>query len=519
MSAFAATRLIPERKTVNWQPPEPLVELIETPLTKKLFQPNLRNSIFLENKAIFGLSLDAHIVLEGCFKLSVLKGKVIINNVHVVDGEHEIVAPPSSAVPIISAFSKGDSPSPLSTFPVVVSISNLWTGLLGLSCYSVHLMPIYPTPISEYTFKLSEAETVHFTKEYIDCINKCTLASCEKRSSITVIAGSKSTGKTTLVKGIVNNINLAKQKVALLALDTDNSEFASPGTMSLSLKGSEFGKSFPNKVDEVYYGYSNVASNPDHYTNCCKRLIDVYERKYSSNGIHLVVDTAGPVKGIYGDVLSNICQRLEPNHFILLKVDEEESSDSIKCKQLSVLSASKRLTTSGYLMKQHNILTYFHNRGRLKFDFTRHILETPPSQIPLDRIKGVCVINFDLGMDNDISTVPLVEAMVMAVCTIKDVSFTQLKPLPYLDGSSFVSSEPEFHGLCLVHSVAKDHINLYHTGINFENVVLVRGEGEVPAPILMHSTFEEMPFVSFEAKTVGSVWRANRNVARKNQRK
>lgn len=137
-----------------------------------------------------------------------------------------------------------------------------------------------------------------------------------KHHHVTIVIGSKNTGKSTFTRFLVNQLLNTSRKVSYLDLDLGQTEFSPPGMISLThvsqpILGPPFTHPKPVFDNARYYGSSSPRYDPEAYLAFVQDLIRV--GCFSSNSdddehAPLVINTMGWVKGMGYDLLTSILE-------------------------------------------------------------------------------------------------------------------------------------------------------------------------------------------------------------------
>ncbi|CAM8919212.1 unnamed protein product [Rhodiola kirilowii] len=150
---------------------------------------------------------------------------------------------------------------------------------------------------------------------------------------VVVVCGAKNCGKTTFSRHLLNVLLQRYRKVAYLDTDVGQSEFTPPGCLSLTvIDNLPSDLAIPcMKTPERCYFFGDTSSkrDPKAYLNCIFALYDYYSSEYRTpnernrtlkNGLPLVVNTPGWVKGIGYDILVNMIQHMAPTHVVKINI-------------------------------------------------------------------------------------------------------------------------------------------------------------------------------------------------------
>ena len=147
--------------------------------------------------------------------------------------------------------------------------------------------------------------------------------------SRTLICGAKSTGKSTLLRYLVNRHLSRQNSVIVMDCDVGQPEFSPPGMLTLTLVDEPL-LSPPHlhmkreHLKAHFYGHVTSRNDPPTYLEMITDLLNVY-REYVAEHcqgreeeIPLVVNTDGWVKGFGFEVISTIIERLKPTFVMQL---------------------------------------------------------------------------------------------------------------------------------------------------------------------------------------------------------
>lgn len=593
MSAYAALRAQEVLPKSPFEPPQSHSSLLENVTTHCNFTLSFENIIYTSTSIFVGLESADHILAVGAYALVVHRGRVLLNNVHEIKENSilPIVGCASQSPVVISALS-GESTSHqesernrvLPKYSWVIELRNLHSGLPVVAQYCPSLKTMHYKPAFNYTFKLLEKPEdnlfgVFFNAAAIKSINALTLLLTTPTSTpeTVMVMGSKNCGKSTFGKALLNNVtNATKKRIAYMDLDPANSEFSIPGTISVTVHTNPtFGLHFCHtdslSVPEnkyCYYGFSSAGHLPAHYLKCCKILADYYVLHLYTQGIPLIVNTPGWVRGLGKDFLIELTSLLGPSHLVYLthidaisvgdfEAEEFESQDNPDDEVISGLTYNNLITLkatrvapklNSSQIKLHNCLTYFHHRDApYKFDFSKHILSNPPSRLfyatanknSPESLAGIFVLGFDMDIGHSPELIiKFTEVSIMGLCLVPAASIrasTKNTVGPQLLENHSVE-DSIFVCLCMVHSVntKEGYINVYLPSSpahlsdsllpyleNKYRLVMIRGEGEIPVVelILPELANTVIPYVTLEPKTiVGGIWKVRKSLGRKNQK-
>jgi polynucleotide 5'-hydroxyl-kinase GRC3/NOL9 len=142
-----------------------------------------------------------------------------------------------------------------------------------------------------------------------------------------LICGAKSTGKSTLLRYLVNRHLSHLGSLIVLDCDVGQPELSPPGMLTLTLVEDPL-LSLPHAhmkhlhLKAHFYGHVTSRNDPTAYLEMISDLVGFYrdyvEKSEGQEKIPLVVNTDGWVKGFGFEVLSTIIERVRPTHVIQL---------------------------------------------------------------------------------------------------------------------------------------------------------------------------------------------------------
>lgn len=597
--------------------PMPVLLAYRTAMVPEVFElsfvPDDDNLVTFDDHIIIGLKPNENILVSGQCKMTIQRGAVLMNEVdyHHADPDNpiSIVAPTSQSIPIISSTQIVDRTGVRDTYnehnqhlfssdyKSVVMLSNYSTGVEDIGSYWRPFKRLFRTPGNDEVELLGEYERLFqsYTFEVIlrnigsvgmnlgpvwgKELQKVTQSMSEApEASVTMIIGHKNSGKTTFSKALTNSVLLKQQlPVAYLDLDPGQSEFSPPYTLSLSLlERPTYGMYLFDPLRIVashYYGFTTPQQHPELYTSITKALLHTFNSKIRSQGIHLVVNTPGWMKGFGVEILHDFAAELQPDNLVLLSgnLDPESPENSdvlacIACKSSIIVQGIYSLPrySPSQLRTWHKLL-YCHRQQKgnePRFDFKAHILTRPPLRLPyqVEANPAFCGVNCVLFLNADVPQIGaenimlLLDASMVGFYLVDDEYFSAhkvgilfgedlplvLSPSAYGEMIDHRAPQVVFAGLGMIHSIStKNHcFNVYipdsvqqHLSERIRSglkLVVVKGEGDLPpAEILMPELLRAqerrpkentLPYVSFESSKVAGVWKTRRNVMRRGHR-
>ncbi|KAF8465958.1 hypothetical protein BDZ91DRAFT_794528 [Kalaharituber pfeilii] len=437
-----------ERLVVNGRVrPTPKTTLVST------FVPTSTNpvrSVFPTGRAVYKYRLIpcTKLVFEGEFTLRVVHGAITIAGATITPqfGIQTVFAPSTHALPVIEAVEslperkrkkgkkrrgggkKEEEEEEEAEGEVVIEVGCCETGLRGIG----GLCPMFAA----------------------------TLLAPRPKPSIILIAGPKSTGKSTFSRFLANYLlthptpfdtsnaftSYPIRNVAYLDLDPGQPEFSPPGVISLSLLSSQtpiLGPPFTHpagpagpgrRVRAQHTGFVTMKEDPGYYISCVQDLFDVYRRTLETDGVGLVVNTCGWVKGMGAEVLNDVVGIIKPTDIVVLELParQEYRHGNLGKKQerrqryihslrtLPAALSSQKFTAAD--LRNLQMTAYFHHRAhiaptthedsstslgpfpyqepepepstaRITFDFSNPLTHTPPHTLPFLNTK-VHIMNF-----------------------------------------------------------------------------------------------------------------------------
>ena len=116
-------------------------------------------------------------------------------------------------------------------------------------------------------------------------------------------------------------------KIAMIECDVGQSEFTPPGFVSLSVLDSPIlGPPFTHldvseSTKSIFLGCTSAWKDPDRYTAAIFNLFKHYTENIRSDGIPLIVNTPGWVKGMGYDILLHMISELSPSQIVCLQAE------------------------------------------------------------------------------------------------------------------------------------------------------------------------------------------------------
>lgn len=557
------------------------------------------NFILKPEGVLIGLRVNESVTVSGQFILAIERGSILINGVEYYHAPQtfKIIQPRLTNLLTISSTQVVNTDEVVdiktednehlfsSDFKAAIRIKNLSTGLEGITKYYLPFKNLFKLRDDSYSFDVifNIDEGILFSPKEISNIIPEPESINEPITCITV--GNKNSGKSTIAKLLINKLITSTSPVSLLDLDPGQSEYSNPYCLSITnhdtpIHGFNYHQDPDNDL-HCYYGFSSPQSNPELYLKIIEHLFNYYSQVLQQKGHHLVINTPGWVKGFGKKLLADITKLINPQYMILLTsniTDNEDILSDLTYQQLKVIKGSfQQSKYSPMDFRIFNKLVYFHQLGKLEYDFSSHLLATSPLKISYQTSEGdtnsdsgftginlVSVLNNDLVLNFNWDDLYLMLDMsIVGIYLIEDEYFHANSnlinysscgtKLPYLNGSDYNhlieynSLAVRYFGVALMHSIntIDKYFNIYFSPNQEINTIknllqngfkllIVKGESDIPScEVLMPQLLEQFrrsykksfktkqplpsyPYVNFNNK-INGVWKARRNVLRRNQ--
>ncbi|KAL5544314.1 hypothetical protein UlMin_008098 [Ulmus minor] len=263
-----------------------------------------------------------------------------------------------------------------------------------------------------------EQPELYISEEWMEAADTIAYDSETSPPPIVFICGAKNSGKTTFSRYLLNVLLQRYRKVAYLDTDVGQSEFTTPGFLSLTtVDKDELPEDMTTlcmKTPERSFFFGDVSSkrDPAAYLNYIHTLYDYYKKEYcspSKTELPLVINTPGWVKGVGYDNLVDMLKYIAPTHVVKINISAENKNlphgafwlDSDEREMVNLIeikpSAQDNLDKSGKkdatqlrdlrikayfrqcFPKNHNITLF----KELAYALTSH----PPYEVPISSIK------------------------------------------------------------------------------------------------------------------------------------
>ncbi|KAI0052686.1 hypothetical protein FA95DRAFT_1586574 [Auriscalpium vulgare] len=312
----------------------------------------------------------------GVYRLRILRGSVSLLGVTLrpTRTSYPVFAPRSSPIPIIQASSqRGESnksfvveipdriASQLGELDSLIVVQDMHTGVEDLGRV-VRTFDNLFTPVrvdgefeefplsstylvrgSNILLKSASPDTPFFRlpRSWESALNSCLRQLDSEMGTpepmVSLVQGSKNSGKSTFARTLLNRLTLRFRRVAFLECDIGQSEFTPGGIVALTICDRPlFGPPFthPTLSHQAHYiGSTSPRSSPSHYLSAIQAimqnyrldlqfatsLVDVNDDADSmdrriKDTIPLVVNTMGWTKGLGADLSLQIKEIVEPSH-------------------------------------------------------------------------------------------------------------------------------------------------------------------------------------------------------------
>ncbi len=333
-------------------------------------------------------------VVQGSYFISVLSGSVSIYGA-IINSKSEplpVFAPLTHALPIIKPFKfDGDNEN-----KIEIKISNLYTGHEKIGTLSTHFRSIWGNHYTnnknnigyEYLDNIFKDKSFFIifnttqllnlleipdswketTNELIKDIKNSKLSSdASDRPIVILIIGSKSSGKSTFSKYLLNSLlkqdqdqnseQIEDDAISYIDLDPGQPEFSPPDSISLSVHQEPvIGPPFTHpwntdnktNISSHYVGYSSPMEDPDRYKKLSHDLLENYFFQNQKINRPLIINTIGWIKGFGVELLKEIVDfhLVVPSHIVHLT-----PIASLK-QQLSANDNNNNLTQAQILMNE-----------------------------------------------------------------------------------------------------------------------------------------------------------------------
>lgn len=514
------------------------------------------------------LTLFQTLVLVGIYRINVTKGTISISGAILSESTptQTVYAPMTHALPVIEApSSKRKRTASEKPTGAEIRITSHHSGLLDIGKLCPTFNTIWRGPsknTTAHTFapiftSFSNIPTITVHKAWKPTLTALTekANSFEGRPPTIVLAGSKSTGKSTLTRILANRLLTSSSdltSIAYLDLDPGQPEFSPPGTISLThLHTPLLGPSFTHALTPTrihHTGYTTPKDDPGHYIRSTLDLLLTHRQTNPTTP--LLINTTGWTKGLGLELLHDILTHSRATDIIFLgHLAQNPLSDPTPAGQATLYTLPPAAPTiparfSPADLRSLQTMSHFHRLAG-DWDFSRPLTGIAPWVVPYTApsqgIDAVHILGEHIPAD-ELRTA--IEGTIVAVVLVSkhnlpeafSSSPTVLSSGTVLPAVLDTSLGPEISscaGLAVLRCIdaAQQTVQLV-TAIPDEavaaweregkRVVLVRGRLELSGwemAVAGGAAGGEMPWVSSGEgkKAAGAVWRVRRNVMRRGQ--
>ncbi|KAF4349560.1 hypothetical protein F8388_012241 [Cannabis sativa] len=319
---------------------------------------------------------------------------------------------------------------------------------------------------------------IYIPQEWSDAAESIAYDSITSPPPVAFICGAKNSGKTTFSRHLLNVLLKRYKKVAYLDTDVGQSEFTTPGFLSLTVVD----KLTPDltipclKTPErsFFFGDTSSKRDPKGYLSYISALYDYYRKEYSTankekttkSELPLVVNTPGWVKGVGYEILVDMLKYIAPTHVVKINISTKNKNlpggafwldyHSEEMVNLIEINAARQdsynrsvlIQKDAHLMRDLRIMAYFRqcfasnlNISTIK-ELANALASQPPYEVPISSIK----------IRHLYSQVPPTEIFYSLNATIVGlaVSFEESESLPWCVGLGIVRGIDTLKGVLYV---------------------------------------------------------------------
>ncbi|VDN96036.1 unnamed protein product [Rodentolepis nana] len=154
----------------------------------------------------------------------------------------------------------------------------------------------------------------------------------ETRGSKIIVCGPTNTGKSSLLRRLVNHFLHTHEAVAFLDCDPGQTEFTPPGVLGFTIvKNFILGPPFTHPLNGLYkpkrqcfFGGTSPSVNPSFYVNCLRYVFEAFQEVQGQ--IPLVINTMGWTKGLGLTLLLEQVVMTKPNVVVQLYVPSQRGN-------------------------------------------------------------------------------------------------------------------------------------------------------------------------------------------------
>lgn len=331
-------------------------------VTSSVFIPVANRNVFLsrfQDEILLGLSQKQQVYISGVFDVEILKGGIMYNSVYHNSERKDpltFIHPLSSSIPSIQSSHFDGWKETINTqlvsdkfitfdkvamdnFTCIIKLTNSKkvTGLENISKLYVDLK-FFWKPKDYKLFDNSIQSKLNFailykldnnfipleiSKDWLQLIDKLTLFHKNSEYDMrTLIIGGKNSGKSTLLRLLLEKFITDNESLQYLDLDPGQPEYSDPECISiaqfdkLSCFGSNWGKLDVQLLKQFYLGVNSPQDNPTHYLRLVDQIMDFFEEQNFPGSSF--VNLPGWIKGFGINILNHVLKKYKPTHVILL---------------------------------------------------------------------------------------------------------------------------------------------------------------------------------------------------------
>eukprot|EP00898_Chlorokybus_atmophyticus_P006849 jgi/Chlat1/7165/Chrsp57S06747 len=154
-----------------------------------------------------------------------------------------------------------------------------------------------------------------------------------KPAPVAVLYGSTNVGKSTLARLLVNKLLCWHSRVAYLETDVGQCEFTPPGMVALHVLSTPVhgppSCHLRDPVRAYFIGDITPKSDPELCFETTCNLYGYFRDHYLPEGVPLVVNTHGWVKGIGLDILIELLRYIQPSHVVQVQSGSKAANKSL----------------------------------------------------------------------------------------------------------------------------------------------------------------------------------------------
>ncbi|XP_039277663.1 polynucleotide 5'-hydroxyl-kinase NOL9 [Nilaparvata lugens] len=265
------------------------------------------------------------------------------------------------------------------------------------------------------------------------------------------ICGGKDSGKSTLMRYLINRSLSRFSSVLVIDCDPGQSEFVPPGCVSVVRVNSPLlGPHFTHLIQperSVFVGEVDVNRNPHVYINSIDTLIKYCRGEEKYQNIPWIINTMGYCKGFGIPITCTVLKKIAPSLVVQLRCEDakrnfpsllsplyvkknllrgEENISELEnfhheiCEISSVSHEFQMLRKNTYEMKNYSpavlrkimILTYF---GKLLNKNVKTVFEVTPYSCDYTKIN-VDILNDDSQLEDEDSRLDVINGRLVALC-------------------------------------------------------------------------------------------------------